>query len=267
MSQDYEFHEIANWLPMMDDEGLQKMAEDIKVHGQKLPIILYEGKILDGRNRYTACTMAGIVPFFKELPGNEDPVAYAESMNVPRRHLTTSQLAMYADKKRDYYEAEAKKRQKEGQDRGRESQHGRMVETLPPSEMAKARDQVGKSVGVSGRTMDKAKKVREKGHKDLVKAVEAGKIDVTNAAKIAELPKDVQDTVLADAALNNWSGRQMVEEAKRLSGEPVKKAMSRPKNGLQYAKMAIVQLEKISPTDEQRVEAFELVMDWIKENQ
>jgi hypothetical protein len=260
MSQDYEFHEIANWLPMMDDEGLQKMAEDIKVHGQKLPIILYEGKILDGRNRYTACTMAGIVPFFKELPGNEDPVAYAESMNVPRRHLTVSQLAMYADKKRDYYEAEAKKRMLAGK-------KSDPVETLPQGDTGKARDQVGKSVGVSGRTMDKAKKVREKGHKDLVKAVEAGKIDVTNAAKIAELPKDVQDTVLADAALNNWSGRQMVEEAKRLSGEPVKKAMSRPKNGLQYAKMAIVQLEKISPTDEQRVEAFELVMDWIKENQ
>lgn len=265
MSQDYEFHEIANWLPMMDDEGLQKMAEDIKVHGQKLPIILYEGKILDGRNRYTACTMAGIVPFFKELPGNEDPVAYAESMNVPRRHLTTSQLAMYADKKRDYYEAEAKKRQAE--QARRNQPQSQKVETLPPLDIGKARDQVGKSVGVSGRTMDKAKKVREKGHKDLVKAVEAGKIDVTNAAKIAELPKDVQDTVLADAALNNWSGRQMVEEAKRLSGEPVKKPMSRPNNGLQYAKMAIVQLEKISPTDEQRVEAFELVMDWIKENQ
>jgi hypothetical protein len=52
-------------------------------------------------------------------------------------------------------DAEAKKRQKEGQDRGRDSEHGRMVETLPPTSKAKARDQAGKAVGVSGRIIDK----------------------------------------------------------------------------------------------------------------
>lgn len=66
-----------------------------------------------------------------------------------RRHLAVSQLAMYADKKRDYYEAEAKKRMLAGK-------KSDPVETLPQGDTGKARDQVGKSVGVSGRTMDKA---------------------------------------------------------------------------------------------------------------
>jgi hypothetical protein len=35
------------------------------------------------------------------------------------------------------------------------------VETLPPPITGKARDKAGAAVGVSGRTMDKAKKVQE----------------------------------------------------------------------------------------------------------
>lgn len=212
----YEFHEIANWLPMLDHDGLQKMAEDIKSHGQRLPIILYDGKILDGRNRYVACQMAGVPPVYQDLPEGEDPVAYAESMNLPRRHLTVSQLAMYGDNKRAYYDRQAK--EKYDATVGRPS---KLVETVPPiSEKVKARDQAGAAVGVSGRTMDKAKKVREQGHKNLVKAVESGKLDVTKAAKLAELPKDVQETILEDAERLSWSGRQMLEEAKRLNVTP-----------------------------------------------
>jgi hypothetical protein len=92
---------------------------------------------------------------------------------------------MIGDKARDWYDEKAKERQIR-------KPADSVVETLP-QQNARARDQAGKAVNVSGKTMDKAKKVREQGHKKLVEAVESGKIDGAQNAhqqkeKTAEQP-------------------------------------------------------------------------------
>jgi hypothetical protein len=63
---------------------------DVHEHGLREPIVLFEDKILDGRNRYRACTAADIQPNFENYTG-DDPVAYAVSLNLRRRHLNESQ--------------------------------------------------------------------------------------------------------------------------------------------------------------------------------
>jgi len=62
----YEFHEIAGIFPLMEKEELEALTKDIAENGLQEPIILYEGKILDGRNRYLACLQAGVEPWFKQ---------------------------------------------------------------------------------------------------------------------------------------------------------------------------------------------------------
>ena len=51
--------------------------------------------MLDGRNRYVACELAGIDPRFEEFTGG-DPLAFVISENIARRHLNESQRAMCA---------------------------------------------------------------------------------------------------------------------------------------------------------------------------
>ena len=88
-----EFHPIANIFPMMSDEELSELAESIESNGLRVPILLHEGKILDGRNRYQACGSSGVKPEYTEFEG-DDPLSHVLDLNLYRRHLTSGQKAV-----------------------------------------------------------------------------------------------------------------------------------------------------------------------------
>jgi ClpX C4-type zinc finger len=73
--------------PLLTGAEFDAFAADIKVNGLREKITLFEGKILDGRNRYRATFKAGIEPQFEEFKG-DDPAAFVISRNIHRRHLT-----------------------------------------------------------------------------------------------------------------------------------------------------------------------------------
>jgi ParB-like chromosome segregation protein Spo0J len=86
------------------------LVADIKAHGLQEPITLYQGMILDGRNRHRACLQIGIEPIFQtfaaaahritdrrlsEIMGETEGDALARTLviskNIHRRHLTAEQ--------------------------------------------------------------------------------------------------------------------------------------------------------------------------------
>ena len=98
---------------------LGDLKADIKAHGLLQNIVLFEGKILDGRSRYLACqltshrfTPADFVSF-QDLGWNGSPAEYVWSSNVSRRHLTPDQRVALAIPFAEEKRREAKKRQKE----------------------------------------------------------------------------------------------------------------------------------------------------------
>lgn len=170
--KEISFHKVSEFFPLMSELELKELAEDIKVNGLKEPITLFEGKIVDGRNRYLACLKAGIEPVFVEWKEKSSLVDFVVSMNLRRRHLTESQKACAAVEVLSFFEKEAKERMSKG---------GKGVELIPQLK-GKARDQAGKIIGVSGRYVADAKKIKEKLPEEF-ELIKAGKKKITEIVR------------------------------------------------------------------------------------
>jgi ParB-like chromosome segregation protein Spo0J len=62
-----EPHPLAALFPPIPEEELAELGRDIALHGQLEPIALYQGKILDGVNRYKACRRMNREPWTTEF--------------------------------------------------------------------------------------------------------------------------------------------------------------------------------------------------------
>lgn len=241
-----EFHEAANLFPL-DDEHLDELAEDIRKNGQHVAIEILDGRILDGRRRFLACRKAGRTPETVDV-NPDDPVAYVLSLNLHRRHLSPTQLAMVGGRARDLYDKQAKERKKR---KGADS-----VPVSVPEQKGDARDKAGKAVGVGGSLIDRATKVLEKGTPELIAAVDEDRISVSNAAKLADEDAETQRDISAKAKKTGGRYRKVSKP------EPTeKKGM-----GLIRGKEAIDCLKRIPKNDGLRLDGFKLVMRWIKDN-
>jgi len=83
----------------MEGKELDALVADIKDNGLLEPIIVYEDKIVDGRNRYRACKLAGVTPVFEEWKQNgKSLLGWVISKNLHRRHLNETQRGVVAEK-------------------------------------------------------------------------------------------------------------------------------------------------------------------------
>ena len=90
--QDLKPHPLADEIPEMLTDEYAGLVVDIKAHGLREPITLFEGMILDGRHRYRACMELGIEPKIVTFEGTRaEAWALVLSLNAHRRHLTIEQ--------------------------------------------------------------------------------------------------------------------------------------------------------------------------------
>ena len=203
-------HPVASLFPMIDDESLQGLADDIRENGLREPIVLahmgdgFDDEVLiDGRNRYRACLLAGVEPKFVDLhtlPNvsadegadfiTEESVSrWIVSHNLHRRHLSPSQRTAVAVEFVAVFTEAAKKRQIEGGRAGAEvtnSSSGRVGANFPqPVEVERgprATDEAAELFGVSGRSVRDAQYVKNNDPETFEK-VKAGDVAVSRAAK------------------------------------------------------------------------------------
>jgi hypothetical protein len=173
VANDFPIHPAALIFPAMTAEEFDGLKEDIATCGQRDPVVLYRGQLLDGRHRCRACSELGKEVRTTTWEG-DDPVAYVVSVNKHRRHLTPGQWSMCAARAREAYDAQAKERMNVG--KGRDGSGGRghklnPVVNLPQGlpDHGKSRDNVGKAFGVSGKSVDHATKVLKNAVPEVIK--------------------------------------------------------------------------------------------------
>jgi len=203
-------HSFAEKFPHMNATDFDALVADIKANGQHEPIVIFEGKVLDGRHREAACAQLGIEPICKTFDG--DAVAarlLAASLNVHRRHLNREQ-------RRELIVSELKRDS---------TQSDRVI-----AEKAK----------VNHETVGHARRKLEAG------------------GGIRQSDKRVGKNGVEKPVLLNKRGRRIVlPEIKR----------SRPSNGMDFARMAIFDLQQITRDDVSRIPAFNHVRTWLNENE
>jgi len=145
-------HKFADIFPMLEGDEFQKLVDDIRENGLLEPITLYDGEILDGRNRYRACIEAGVEPRFVDIPAGVDPLTFVVSKNLNRRHLSTTQKAAIGLQLLPYFEEKAKERQGTRSD---------ITPNLAESEKREAVEEVSDIVNVSTGTLKDAKRIKE----------------------------------------------------------------------------------------------------------
>jgi hypothetical protein len=184
---------------MMSREEIAELAKDIKANGlrQKIVLDMPDGAILDGRNRYAACKIAGVKPEFEVYAGN-DPIGYVLSLNLNRRHLTEVQRAEVAtnvatlrqgsnrfEKKVEVHTCTSTKSRADANDSAKSD--------------SKTVKEAAAEVGVSVRAVKQARKIKETAAPELVEAMRQGDVSLRAAEKIAAKPVDVQKKIVAAA--------------------------------------------------------------------
>jgi DNA modification methylase len=186
-------HPLADLLPLLVGEDFDALVEDIRQHVLRVPITLFQGRVLDGRNRLRACLQAGVKPRFEIFDGDEDDaLAYVLSLNVARRHLTTAQKAVLALKLLPMEEEKARRRMEAG------------VALDPPQNSAQgsspgageATALAGRKVGVSKETVRQARRIAEHAP-DVVDAMISGVVrSMPEAQRLAHTPASLRPAVV-----------------------------------------------------------------------
>jgi hypothetical protein len=81
----YDQHAINKILPPLSESEKSHLRESIKITGQQLPIMIFEGVIFDGWHRYICCLELGHTPKFEHFNGNlEDAIQKLINTNSNR---------------------------------------------------------------------------------------------------------------------------------------------------------------------------------------
>ena len=223
----YKFHPFCTAFNEYTAEEYAERLADYRAHPERAEenvtlLALHQGewKIADGRHHYLICTELGYEVRFEKYDGSlADLKALVESRNGLRRHDSPGARAAAKLKLERTYQEEVEAEAKTA------SRDAKKPAAKKPTKKAGSRKQAAEA-GVSQSTLLRAAKV-EKQAPELMPAVEAGKLDAKTAAKVADLPKEVRETVAkapdvkaaATAALNGADEYSLAEVAEADPGD------------------------------------------------
>ena len=189
------FHPFANLFPLIEGSAFDELVTDVAERGLREPVVMLDGRILDGRNRYRASRAAGLIGsadgvdpadarhFVRFIPAVDgDPLEFVISKNMHRRHLADGARAIIAAEIATLT-------------RGRPGASGSAASNNPPIGGITTA-QASAMMNVPERSVERAKVVRDHGSGELVQAVKRGELSIAAAADLSSLSLPEQRSII-----------------------------------------------------------------------
>ncbi len=174
LTVDPEFRDL---IPPLNEEELKLLEESIVADGCESPLIVWNGVIVDGHNRYAICRKHGI-PFSiqeKNFSSRDDAMLWMLRNQLGRRNLNSYQRVELVLKFEPLVKNAAEQRMLAGK-------AANPVPTLAQGQTkGRTRDHLSEAAGVSHGTFAKAKKLVHSADEETKRELRAGKVTVNRA--------------------------------------------------------------------------------------
>jgi N6-adenosine-specific RNA methylase IME4 len=171
-------HPLADIFPLIEGAEFDALVNSVRENGLRDAIILFDGLVLDGRNRQRACEAAEVECRYEPLPPETDPLQFVIDKNLKRRHLNDDQRRMVAAK----------------------------IVNMPRGRPAENPAFCGIKVAAAARLVnvdkagtERARTVIARALPEIQNAAERGKLTVVAAAKAANLDPEKQRRIATEA--------------------------------------------------------------------
>lgn len=178
----YERHPLSQLSGAYAPDEFTRLQDSVDDIGILEPIMIYEGMILDGWHRYLAGKALGMSIPECQFTGDLKAAGDFVMAKHLRRNMTDSARVLFVAQVNAYCFAKP----------GRPKNSATAAEFRTSAQTAAA-------IGVSTRTMDRAKLVTRKGIPKVLTAVQTGQLKIGVAAAIASLPPEQQHSALVTA--------------------------------------------------------------------
>lgn len=174
LTVDPEFRDL---IPPLNEEELKLLEESLVADGCESPLIVWNGVIIDGHNRYAICRKHDI-PFSiqeKNFSSRDDAMLWMLRNQLGRRNLNSYQRVELVLKFEPLVKNAAEQRMMAGK-------AANPVPTLAQGQTkGKTRDHLSEAAGVSHGTFAKAKKLVQSADEETKRELRAGKVTVNRA--------------------------------------------------------------------------------------
>jgi ParB-like chromosome segregation protein Spo0J len=217
-----------NIFPEAKDEDFKELLEDIRANGfdETMPIITYQGDILDGWNRWRACEILGIKPSIVDFDyGDSEALAYTLRTNK-RRNMPSGQkaaLAVEAEAIMEELKKEAEQRKRELS--GTRANPGEVRQKIAePAEHRRTDSKAAELFGTNRTYVQAAAKIKAEAP-EVFEKLKAGKTTMQEARKEAARKPTTEE----------WLPDELDRKAKAEAGEAVVANFQRDKHLIQWA--------------------------------
>lgn len=197
-------HEYAEIFALHDGAPLDELVDSVKRNGLRDPVVLLDGKVLDGRRRERACIKAGVTVKYRQFGSRasdgDDPLEFVIDLNFHRRHLGEAERALAAAK---YATAKGggDRTSRNGTTCSIEQVVGDNGEASKPNSTGKpdpTNAEAAARFEVSVQDVRRAKAVEKSCSPAVIEAVRDKVVSLSDAYKVRTEPKSVQNAALKD---------------------------------------------------------------------